>query len=44
MDIHPYGCEVMHKMFENCTMNVLKPILDEIIPNCIKLTEDQLGN
>lgn len=41
MAVHPYGCRVMQRMLEQCSQNAMTPIIEEIIPYVITLSEDQ---
>lgn len=41
LSIHAYGCRVIQRLLEFCDESMLRPLIDEILPNVASLSEDQ---
>ncbi|KAI8497426.1 Pumilio 2 [Branchiostoma belcheri] len=44
LSTHPYGCRVIQRILEHCTVEQTIPILEELHENTERLVQDQYGN
>ncbi len=44
LSTHPYGCRVIQRILEHCTVEQTKPLLDELHEHTESLVQDQYGN
>jgi pumilio RNA-binding family len=44
LSTHPYGCRVIQRILEHCTVDQTQPILDELHDQAESLIQDQYGN
>ena len=44
LSTHPYGCRVIQRILEHCTVDQTKPLLDELHEHTEPLVQDQYGN
>jgi len=44
LSTHPYGCRVIQRILEHCTIEQTMPILDELHSQTERLVQDQYGN
>ena len=44
LSTHPYGCRVIQRILEHCTIDQTSPILGELHEHTERLIQDQYGN
>ena len=44
LSTHPYGCRVIQRILEHCTLEQILPLLEELHDQTDRLVQDQYGN